>query len=83
MRSVVYQNPTLRFTPTPAIGSLIASAEARDNGSSNIQVLTIALPGALARHAFITLVSGQGDARQDRFYAAQVSYDDIGPRNWS
>ena len=83
MSALVYQNPTLRFTPTPAIGALVPSPEARDNGSSNIQVLTISLPGALARHAFITLVSGQGDTRQDRFYAAQVGYDDIGPRNHS
>ena len=83
MRAVVYQNPTLRFTPTPAIGALVPSPEARDNGSSNVQVLTISLPGPLARHAFISLVSGQGDTRQDRFYAAQVGYDDIGPRNHS
>ncbi len=83
MSAVVYQNPTLRFTPTPAIGALVPSAEARDNGSSNVQVLTISLPGPLARHAFISLVSGQGDTRQDRFYAAQVGYDDIGPRNHS
>lgn len=83
MSAVVYQNPSLRFTPTPAIGTLVASAEARDNGSGDVQVLTISIPGPIARHAFIALVSGQGDTRQDRFYAAQIAFEDVGPRNWS
>jgi len=81
MSAVVYQNPTLRFTPTPAIGALVPSTTVRDNGRAEVQTLTISVPAPLARHAFISLVSGQGDTRQDRFYAAQVSYLAAGPRS--
>ncbi len=84
MSAYVYQNATLRLTPSsPSIGRLNRTTRVTDNGRAAIQVLSITLPGPLAPHSFISLTSGLGDTRQDRFYAGDISYLDIGPRNWS